>query len=44
MAGTIRGASTVSTPSGDKDEVTFSTLAVVGSLWGGNEATIRLYV
>lgn len=32
MAGTFRGASTVRTPSGDREEVTFSTLTVEGSL------------
>lgn len=35
MAGTFRGASTVRTPSGDREEVTFSTLTVEGSLRGG---------
>lgn len=39
MAGTFSGASTVRTPSGDREEVTFSALAVEGSLrkWGGEE-------
>lgn len=37
MAATFRGASTVRTPSGDREEVTFSTLAVEGSLGGGEE-------
>lgn len=31
-AGLLRGASTVRNPSGDRDEVTFSTLAVDGRL------------
>ena len=35
MAGTFRGASTVRTPSGDREEVTFSTLALEGSLGKG---------
>lgn len=34
MAGLIKGASMVSTPSGDREEVTFSMLAVEGRLEG----------
>lgn len=37
MAGTASGASTVRTPSGDKDEVTFSMLAEGGNLDESNE-------
>lgn len=32
MVGTFRGASTVRTPSGEREEVTFSALTVEGSL------------
>lgn len=45
MAGMFRGASTVSTPSGDRVEVTFSMLAVVGRLEGSDQYnTVRLEV
>lgn len=37
MAGTIKGASTVSNPSGDREEVTFSTLADGGRLEESNK-------
>jgi len=39
MAGRIMGASTVSTPSGEREEVTFSTLAEEGRLGGGSNRT-----
>lgn len=40
MAGMIKGASTVSTPSGDREEVTFSMFTVEGRLEGSNRTQL----
>lgn len=42
MAGLIRGASTVSNPSGDREDVTFSMLAAGGRLVGKKFNRVRL--
>lgn len=40
MAGTFKGASTVRTPSGDREEVTFSMFTVEGRLEGSNKTQL----